>query len=107
MCDENLPVEWHRIADLHERLAQCRAEREAALAHQTAIADVLQVINESPGQLTPVFEAMVEKALHLCEAAFGGLLRYDGECFHRTVLHNLPPALAERRPANSQAPIRW
>jgi class 3 adenylate cyclase len=99
MPDETSDDLRRTIADLHQDLAQCRAERDDALAQQTAIAEVLQVINSSPGNLAPVFDAMVERALRLCEAAFGGLLRFDGECFHRAALRNLPPPLAERSQA--------
>ena len=82
-----------RTDDLTERTA----DLTEALEQQTATSDVLQVISSSPGDLQPVFEAMLEKAVRVCEAKFGSLYRWDDNALQLVATHNMPPAFAEYR----------
>src|SRR5262249_49615170 len=67
-------------------------ELAEALEQQTATSEVLQVISGSPGELEPVFAAMLENAVRICGARFGNLLLYEGEEFWNVALHNAPQA---------------
>ena len=80
-------------SDLTERTA----DLTEALEQQTAASEVLQVISSSPGELQSVFQAMLEKAVRICDAKFGSILRWDNEAAHLVATHNAPPAFAEAR----------
>ena len=75
--------------------ARLARERDEALEQQTATSEVLRVISASLGELGPVFQAMLERAVRICGAKFGNIYRWDGEALHVLASHNTPPAFAE------------
>jgi GAF domain-containing protein len=79
------------------------SELRESLQEQTATAEVLQVISGSPGDLEPVFAAMLEKAVRICDAKFGNIYRWDGDALHLLATHNTPLAYAEAR---RRSPVR-
>jgi hypothetical protein len=95
------------IADLQRELAVSNAERDAALAREAAMAEVLQVVNSSPGDLAPVFDTMPEKATRLCEAPCAMLWTYDENKFAVAATFGVTPAFAEfmRQPLPIQPSI--
>jgi transcriptional regulator with GAF, ATPase, and Fis domain len=84
---DSVPVRVTEVARLTRELGES-LEREAATA------EVLQVINASSGDLAPVFDALLEKAMHLCEVPFGHITRFDGEQFHHIATHGDPAFVA-------------
>ena len=70
-------------------------ELRDSLEQQTATSEVLRVISTSPGELEPVFTAMLENAVRLCEASFGGLFRFDDGAWRAAAMLGVPPAFAE------------
>jgi GAF domain-containing protein len=82
-------------AALEQQLEKYRSELAEALEQQTATSEVLRVISSSPGELEPVFQAMLENAVRICEAKFGVMFRFAGDVAYAVAMLNLPPALDE------------
>ena len=82
---------------LFEEVQARTSELSESLEQQTATSEVLQVISSSPGELEPVFQAMLENATRICDAKFGNLLLYEGNAFRVAAMHGAPLAWAELR----------
>jgi GAF domain-containing protein len=72
-------------------------ELSESLEQQTATSDVLRVISSSPGELEPVFEAILANAVRICDASFGNLLLSEGNAFRVAAMHGAPLAWDELR----------
>src|SRR5579863_1637367 len=83
------------FAEMQARIEALETEVVAGREREAATVEVLQAINSSQGDLAPVFDTMLERAVRLCEAAFGLLWTYDGENFHQAAMRGVPPQWAE------------
>jgi signal transduction histidine kinase len=94
------------IAIENTRLFEAEQQRTRELAEsleqQTATSEVLRVISSSPGELEPVFQAMLDNATRICEARFGSMQLRDGDAYRRVALHNAPQKFVE---FSNNAPI--
>ena len=93
-------------ADPEQQLEACRRELAEAREQQAATSEVLKVISSSPGDLEPVFTAMLANAVRICGAKFGNLHLYEGDAFRRVALHNAPQAYAADRQRDPIIPRR-
>ena len=83
------------VARLTRERDQALEQLSEALEQQTATSEVLRVISLSRGELGPVFQTMLEKAVRICDAKFGILFRYDTETFEAVAQFGVPQALTE------------
>src|SRR5262245_21493099 len=86
-----------QLENYRRELAQAREHLAEALEQQTATSEVLRVISSSPGELEPVFEAMLANAVRICEAKFGNLYLHERGALRFVAGHNVPRAFAEAR----------
>ena len=91
-------------ARLLDELRQRTTDLTEALEQQTATSEVLQVISSSPGDLEPVFAAMLEKAVRICDAKFGNIYHWNGDALQLMASYNTPAAFAEARGRSPNLP---
>jgi GAF domain-containing protein/DNA-binding response OmpR family regulator/HAMP domain-containing protein len=83
------------LQEKNQAITEAHAKVTEALEQQTATSEILRVISSSPTDVQPVFDAIVDRSIKLCDASFGGLLRYDGEVLHIAAVHNVAPTKLE------------
>jgi GAF domain-containing protein len=91
--EQKLEARTRELAEAREQLAE-------SLEQQTATSEVLRVISSSPGNLQPVFEAILANAVRICEARFGTLYLREGDALRVVAMHDVPPLFAQERRRN-------
>jgi GAF domain-containing protein len=91
---------------LLNELRQRTAALSEALEQQTATSEVLKVVSSSPGELQPVFDAMLDKATRICQAPFGNLALFEGDRLRMLALHGPQGAFADLRRRDPVVPIQ-
>jgi len=86
-----------QLEERTRELAEARGYLSEALEQQAATSEVLRAISSSPGELEPVFQAMLANAVRICEAKFGNLYLHEGGALRVVASHNVPRAFAEAR----------
>jgi len=93
-------------ARLLNELRQRTDDLSESLEQQTATSEVLKVISNTPGKLEPVFTAMLDNAVRICEAKFGALFLFEGDAWRAVALHSAaPPLFIEARRRHPVLPI--
>ena len=88
------------LATGEETNVQLTRELAEAREREAATSEVLKVISSSPGQLEPVFNAMLENAVQICGAKFGNLFLCEGGALRAVAFHGTPRAYVEERQRN-------
>jgi GAF domain-containing protein len=83
--------------DLKSENSKLKRELADALERQKATSEILGVISRSPGELQPVFEAMLENATRVCASKFGTMYLREGDAFRTVAMYGAPPAYEEAR----------
>ena len=86
-----------------QAVARLTHELRETTEQHTATSEILRVINSSPSDLRPVFQAMLKNAVRLCDAKFGNIYRWDGDALHLAATQNVPAAFVQAR---GRSPLR-
>jgi hypothetical protein len=89
-----------KVADVQQLIQ----ERDAALDQQAATSEILEVISRSTGDLQPIFAAILQNAVRLCDASFGDIYSWERGALHLLASYNSPPAFAEERRRSERIP---